>query len=114
MKVKISVAVRMLQSEGHTVFPKVVNGRFCFKIDGEVLLSCDEMAQLADRIYTLAELHKFQARPIGAISKVQSPRAHCFGSVLKLLRQWMLRFFTRSDKEYRIAKLNSTLPRTHS
>ncbi len=56
MEKKIKTALRILRSEDHTVFPTVVNGRFCFEIDGKVYASCDEMAELADGIYTVAEL----------------------------------------------------------
>ncbi len=52
------------------MFPIVVHGRFCFEIDGKVLASCDEMADLANGVYTLAELHELQDQRIDAVSKV--------------------------------------------
>ncbi len=59
----------MLRLEGHTVFPTVVNGRFGFEIDSKVYASCDEMADLADGIYTLAEFLEVQTRHLEVVSK---------------------------------------------
>ncbi len=66
---KINTALRMLRLEGHTIFPIVVNGRLDFEIDGEIHASCDEMADLADGIYTLAEFLEAQARHLAVVSK---------------------------------------------
>ncbi len=69
MEKKINTALRILRLEGHTIFPTVENGTFGFKIDGEIYASCDELADLADGLYTLAELREAQTQQIEAVSK---------------------------------------------
>ena len=56
MKSKIDKAIEVLKQRGHTVRPYNREGTFWFEIDGRMLASAQEMGELADRVYSLAEL----------------------------------------------------------
>lgn len=57
MKGKIDMAIEALKQQGHTVRPYNREGTFWYEIDGgRMLASAQEMGELADRVYSLAEL----------------------------------------------------------
>ena len=55
-KEKIDVAVRTLRSEGHVVEIQLDRGKAWFDIDRRMRASAEEMGNLADGVYSLAEL----------------------------------------------------------
>lgn len=60
MKDKIDVGIEMLRAQGHTVQAQVrgQQGRMWFEVDRRMLVSWEEMQQLADGVYSLAELEE--------------------------------------------------------
>jgi hypothetical protein len=56
MKPKVQVAVETLKTQGHTVRPYKREGQSWYEIDGRMLVSHQEMEDLADRVYSLLEL----------------------------------------------------------
>ncbi len=57
MNAKIHMAIEALKQQGHTVRPYNREGTFWYEIDGgRMLASAQEMGELADRVYSLAEL----------------------------------------------------------
>jgi hypothetical protein len=60
MKEKVDAGIRMLKSQGHTVQPQVLGeeGRMWFEVDHRMLVSWEEMQDLADRVYSLTELEE--------------------------------------------------------
>jgi hypothetical protein len=59
-KEKVDAAIKMLKDQGHTVQAQVRGeaGRFWFEVDSRMLVSWDEMQNLADGVYTLDELEE--------------------------------------------------------
>ena len=62
MKEKIDLAIKMLREQGHTASAQVRDGTMWFEIDGRMLASWAEMQDLADGVYTLAELEELYVR----------------------------------------------------
>ena len=64
MKAKVEAALRMLVSQGHTVEPQVrgAEGRMWFQVDRRMLVSHEEMVDLADGVYSLTELEELYKR----------------------------------------------------
>ena len=64
MKEKIDAAIKMLEKHGHTVHPQVrgEKGTMWFEIDRRMLASWEEMVNLADGVYSLAELEELYKR----------------------------------------------------
>ena len=58
MKDKVNTAIRMLKEQGHVVQTQVrgAQGKFWFEIDSRMLVSWEEMQNLADGVYSLSEL----------------------------------------------------------
>jgi hypothetical protein len=52
----------MLQGQGHTVRPFIRYGTLWFEIDGGMLVTRQEMLELADGVYSLQELAELFAR----------------------------------------------------
>ncbi|MGA2235972.1 MAG: hypothetical protein ABSG23_10910 [Terriglobales bacterium] len=59
-KDKIDVAIEMLKEQGHTVEAQVrgKKGTFWFEVDRRMLVSSEEMQNLADGVYSLTELEE--------------------------------------------------------
>ena len=59
-KDKIDVAISNLKAQGHSVEAQVrgSKGTFWFEVDRRMLVSWDEMVNLADGVYSLAELEE--------------------------------------------------------
>jgi hypothetical protein len=55
---KIEVAIRMLREQGHTVEIRPDRGKTWFEIDHRMRASAEEMHNLADGVYSLAELEE--------------------------------------------------------
>lgn len=55
---KIEVAIRMLREQGHTVEIRPDRGKTWFEIDHRMRASAEEMQNLADGVYSLAELEE--------------------------------------------------------
>ena len=51
-----------LKSQGHAVRPYNREGQSWYEIDGRMLVSLQEMEDLADRVYTLLELEDLFVR----------------------------------------------------
>ena len=62
MKEKIDAAVQMLKKQGHSVDAQVRDGKEWFQIDGRMLASSEEMRNLGDGVYSLAELEELFIR----------------------------------------------------
>lgn len=64
MKEKIDAAIQMLKSAGHTVKPQVrgAQGKMWFEVDSRMLVSWDEMQELADGVYSVPELEDLYKR----------------------------------------------------
>ena len=77
-KDKIDVAIQVLQAQGHSVEAQVraSKGTFWFEVDRRMLVSWEEMTNLADGVYSLTELEELykkrqqaeNAKAAGAIS----------------------------------------------
>jgi len=67
MKEKVEAAIRMLKAQGHVVQTQVrgERGTFWFEIDGRMLVSWEEMQNLADSVYSLSELEDLFKRRAG-------------------------------------------------
>lgn len=61
-KEKIDAAIRMLKAQGHTVKTQVRDDKFWFEVDRRMLVSWEEMQNLADGVYSLAELEELFRR----------------------------------------------------
>lgn len=59
-KDKVDVAIQMLKAQGHSVEAQVCGskGTFWFEVDRRMLVSWEEMTNLADGVYSLAELEE--------------------------------------------------------
>jgi hypothetical protein len=57
-KEKIELAIRTLRSEGHVVEIQLDRGKTWFEIDRRMRASAEEMQNLADGVYSLAELEE--------------------------------------------------------
>jgi len=57
-KEKIEVAIRTLRSQGHVVEIQLDHGKTWFEIDCRMRASAEEMQDLADGVYSLAELEE--------------------------------------------------------
>jgi len=64
---KIEAVIRKLKSEGHSVETQVRGdkGEFWYEIDRRMLASGQEMQNLADGVYSLAELEELYRRRRG-------------------------------------------------
>jgi hypothetical protein len=62
MEEDVNAAVRMLKTQGHAVRPYVRYGVLWFQIDGDVLATRQELLELADGVYSFAELLELLAR----------------------------------------------------
>jgi hypothetical protein len=58
MEDDVNPAVRMLHSQGHAVRPYIRYGVLWFEIDDFMLASRQELLELADGVYSLAELQE--------------------------------------------------------
>ena len=61
-KEKIDAAIRMLKAQGHTVKTQLRDDKFWFEVDRRMLVSWEEMQNLADGVYSLAELEELFRR----------------------------------------------------
>lgn len=59
---KVDAAVRMLKAQGHAVETQVCGGKFWFEIDYRMLVSWEEMQNLADGVHSLTELEELFKR----------------------------------------------------
>jgi hypothetical protein len=59
-KEKVEAGIRLLKAQGHSVETQVRGdqGRFWFEVDRRMLVSWEEMQNLADGVYSLAELEE--------------------------------------------------------
>jgi hypothetical protein len=59
-KEKVEKAIQMLKAQGHAVEAQVrgEKGTFWFEVDRRMLVSWEEMQNLADGVYSLAELEE--------------------------------------------------------
>jgi hypothetical protein len=59
-KEKVDAAIEMLKNQGHTVQGQVrgEKGTLWFEVDSRMLVSWDEMQNLADGVYSLVELEE--------------------------------------------------------
>jgi hypothetical protein len=57
-KEKIEAAIRTLNAQGHVVETQMQDGKTWFAIDGRMRASAEEMQNLADGVYSLAELEE--------------------------------------------------------
>jgi hypothetical protein len=62
MKSKIDAAIETLKSQGHSVRPYNRDGQFWYEIDGRMLVSHQEMEDLANRVNLLFELQDLFVR----------------------------------------------------
>ena len=64
---KVEAAIRMLRAKGHVVEPREHGGKdeFWYEIDRRMLASREEMQNLADGVYSLAELEELYRRRRG-------------------------------------------------
>jgi hypothetical protein len=67
MKEKVEAAIRMLREQGHIVQTQIrgEKGTLWFEIDGRMLVSWEEMQDLADSVYSLSELEDLFKRRAG-------------------------------------------------
>ena len=63
-KAKVDAGIRMLRAKGHTVQAQVRGdeGRMWFEVDSRMLVSWEEMQNLADGVYSLTELEDLYKR----------------------------------------------------
>jgi len=59
---KIDAATKMLREQGHTVKKQVRGDNLWFEVDQRMLVSGEEMQNLADGVYSLAELEELFRR----------------------------------------------------
>lgn len=59
-KEKVETAIQMLKAQGHTVETQVrgEKGTFWFEVDRRMLVSWEEVQNLSDGVYSLAELEE--------------------------------------------------------
>lgn len=62
MEDDVNSAVRMLHRQGHAVRPYIRYGVLWFEIDGNMLATRQELLELADGVYSLAELQELVLR----------------------------------------------------
>ena len=62
MEEDLNAAVKMLHTQGHAVRPYVRYGVLWFEIDGNVLATRQELLELADGVYSFAELLELLAQ----------------------------------------------------
>jgi len=67
MKEKVEAAIRMLRGQRHVVQTQVrgEKGTLWFEIDGRMLVSWEEMQDLAGGVYSLSELEDLFKRRAG-------------------------------------------------
>ena len=61
-KEKIDAAIQILKAQGHAVETQVRGGKSWFEVDRRILVSWEEMQNLADGVYSLAELEELFRR----------------------------------------------------
>jgi hypothetical protein len=63
-KEKVEAGIKMLKEQGHTVQGQIRGdkGTMWFEVDSRMLVSWEEMQQLADGVYTLDELEELYRR----------------------------------------------------
>jgi hypothetical protein len=86
---KIEAAIRKLKSEGHSVEKQMRGdkGEFWFEIDRRMLTSGQEMQNLADGIYSLAELEELFRR-----RKAEEASDHPDEVAEKVVNEWATYF----------------------
>jgi hypothetical protein len=62
MKEKVVAAVKMLREQGHAVCAQVRDGKQWFHVDERMLVSWAEMNDLAEGVFSLAELEDLYQR----------------------------------------------------
>ena len=58
----MNAAIKMLNGQGHTVRPFIRRCALWFEINGNMLATRQEMAELADGVYSLEELRELFVR----------------------------------------------------
>ena len=56
MEEDLNAAIKMLNGQGHIVHPFIRSGTLWFEVDGNMLVTRQEMLELADGVYSLDEL----------------------------------------------------------